>query len=315
MSASTLRSQVLLGVTRWIDSYAGDNAELFHGPQRMDLVRSFPFMVLHLSVLAVIWVGWSWMAVGFATAFYLVRMFFITGFYHRYFSHRSYTTSRAGQFAIALLGATCVQRGPLWWAAHHRLPHQRSDEEDDVHSPIQHGFLWSHIGWITSKANFPTRLDVVPDLAKYPELRFLDRFDTVVPIALITGMGLLGGWLGSAFPGLGTSGPQMIVWGFCISTLALFHASCTINSLAHKMGKRRYVTGDESRNSFLLALLTFGEGWHNNHHHYPGSAAQAHYWWEVDLTYYLLKMMSWVGIIWDLHPVPERVRGRQLESA
>ena len=315
MPAASLRSQVLLGVTRWIDSYAGENAELLHGPQRMDLVRSFPFMFLHLSVLAVIWVGWSWTAVGVAAAFYLVRMFFITGFYHRYFSHRSYTTSRAGQFAIALLGATCVQRGPLWWAAHHRLHHQRSDEEDDVHSPIQHGFLWSHIGWITSKANFPTRLDVVPDLAKYPELRFLDRFDTIVPIALITGMGLLGGWLRSAFPELGTSGPQMIVWGFCISTLALFHASCTINSLAHKMGKRRYKTGDESRNSFLLALLTFGEGWHNNHHHYPGAAAQAHYWWEVDLTYYLLKMMSWAGIIWDLHPVPERVRDRQLESA
>jgi stearoyl-CoA desaturase (delta-9 desaturase) len=315
MSVTTLRSNFLLGITRWIDSYAGDNAELFHGPQRMDLVRSFPFMVLHLSVLAVFWVGWSWTAVGVATAFYLVRMFFITGFYHRYFSHRSFSTSRAGQFILALLGATCVQRGPLWWAAHHRLHHQRSDEEDDVHSPIQHGFLWSHIGWITSKANFPTRLDVVPDLAKYRELTFLDRFDTVVPIALIAGMGFLGGWLRTNFPELGTSGPQMIVWGFCISTLALFHASCTINSLAHKMGKRRYATGDESRNSFLLALLTFGEGWHNNHHHYPGSAAQAHYWWEVDLTYYLLKMMSWAGIIWDLHPVPERARARQLESA
>ena len=235
--------------------------------------------------------------------------------YHRYFSHRSFRTSRIGQFALALLGATCVQRGPLWWAAHHRLHHQRSDEEDDVHSPVQHGFLWSHIGWITSKANFPTRLDVVPDLARYPELHFLDRFDTLIPVGMIATMGFLGGWLRVHFPGLGTSGPQMICWGFCISTLVLFHASCTINSLSHKMGKRRYATGDESRNSFLLALLTFGEGWHNNHHHYPGAVAQAHYWWEVDLTLYLLKTLSWMGLIWDLHPVPKRVRAHQLLSA
>jgi stearoyl-CoA desaturase (delta-9 desaturase) len=308
-------SQIMLGITRWFDSTAGSGAELIHGPQRMDLVRSIPFIVLHLSALAVIWVGWSWVALGVALGFYLIRMFFITGFYHRYFSHRTYRTSRAGQLGLALLGATCVQRGPLWWAAHHRLHHQRSDEEDDVHSPIQHGFLWSHIGWITSKSNFPTRLDVVPDLARYPELRFLDRFDTLIPVLLIAGMGILGGWLRVSFPNLHTSGPQMICWGFCLSTLALFHASCTINSLSHRMGKRRYVTGDESRNSFLLALLTFGEGWHNNHHYYPGSAAQAHYWWEVDLTYYLLKAMSWVGIIWDLNPVPERVLQGKAEAA
>ena len=229
MTLKSLTSQVLLGVRRWIDSSAGaEAAELFHGPQRIDLVRSLPFLVLHLSCLAVIWVGWSWAAVGVALALYMIRMFFITGFYHRYFSHRSFRTSRIGQFALALLGATCVQRGPLWWAAHHRLHHQRSDEEDDVHSPVQHGFLWSHIGWITSKANFPTRLDVVPDLARYPELHFLDRFDTLIPVGMIAAMGFLGGWLRVHFPGLGTSGPQMICWGFCISTLVLFHANAAM---------------------------------------------------------------------------------------
>jgi stearoyl-CoA desaturase (delta-9 desaturase) len=147
-------------------------------------------------------------------------------------------------------------------------------------------------------------LKVVPDLAKYPELRFLDRFDTLVPLVFAGALLGLGAALAAWAPSLGTTGPQMLVWGFFISTVTVLHASVCINSLAHRFGRQRFATGDQSRNSFLLALLTFGEGWHNNHHHYQASTRQGFYWWEWDLTYYILKAMSWTGLISDLQPVP-----------
>jgi stearoyl-CoA desaturase (delta-9 desaturase) len=256
----------------------------------------------------VIWVGFSWTALGVAAAFYFLRMFAITGFYHRYFSHRTFKTSRAGQFLFAVWGSSAIQKGPLWWAAHHRHHHRYSDKPNDLHSPSQHGFIWSHVGWITSKANFPTRLENVKDLVRYPELRFLDRFDVVVTAGVAAFMFGLGALLARVAPELGTSGPQMLVWGFFISTVFLFHGTCTINSLSHTFGRRRYETTDTSRNSFLLSLVTLGEGWHNNHHHFPASTRQGFYWWEIDITYYGLKVLSWLGLIWDLRPVPEHVR-------
>jgi len=190
-----------------------------------------------------------------------------------------------------------VQRGPLWWAAHHRKHHRHADTEVDVHSPRIHGFWWSHMGWITSPENFPTDVKQVPDLARYPELRFLDRFDIVVPLSLAIALFVLGG-------------AQWLVWGFFISTVVLFHCSCFINSLAHQLGRRRYPTPDDSKNSLLLSLITFGEGWHNNHHWYPGATRQGFYWWEVDFTFYGLWLLSRLGIIRNLHPVPARVRER-----
>ena len=221
-------------------------------------------------------------------------MFAITGFYHRYFSHRSFQTSRAMQFLFAVIGASSVQRGPLWWAAHHRKHHRHSDTEHDVHSPHHHGFWWSHVGWITSPANFPTDYSQVPDLAKYPELRFIDRFDTLVPLLLAFALY----WIG---------GLPYLIWGFFISSVVLFHFTCSINSLAHIWGGQRYDTSDQSRNNLFLALLTFGEGWHNNHHKYPGSSRQGFFWWEIDLTYYGLKLLASIRLITDLRPVPERV--------
>ncbi len=294
----------LIAFARWFDTAAGGAAPA-DGPQEVDWLRCIPFAAVHLMCLGVIWVGWSPVAVGVAAGFYLVRMFAITGFYHRYFSHRSFRTSRAAQFGFALLGSTCVQRGPLWWASHHRMHHQRSDEPGDVHSPRQQGFIWSHMGWITSEANFGTDLRIVHDLAGFPELRFLDRFDVLVPVATGFAMFGLGALLAHLWPQLGTSGGQMLIWGFFISTVALLHGTFTINSLAHVFGRRRYETGDDSRNSFALALLTLGEGWHNNHHHYPAAARQGFFWWEIDITYYALKALEAVGIIWDLRPVPE----------
>ncbi len=280
---------------------------------KVDWLRCAPFFAMHFVCLAVIWVGWSWTAVGVAAFLYFARMFAITGFYHRYFSHKTFKTSRVMQFFLALAGATCVQRGALWWAAHHRGHHLHSDEEDDVHSPHQHTFMWSHMLWITSPQNFETDLKAIPDLAKYPELRFLDDHDVFVPVLLAFAMLGLGYGLNFYFPSLGTSGWQMVIWGFFISSTVLFHATCTINSLSHLFGNRRFNTKDHSRNNVFLAFLTLGEGWHNNHHFYPASVRQGFYWWEFDITYYLLWTMARLGLIWDLQPVPKRIYEKAVE--
>lgn len=264
------------------------------GSQSVDWVRIVPFLLMHLACLGVLWVGFDPRAMAVGLVLYAVRMFGITGFYHRYFSHRAFRASRPLQFCFAVLGASAAQRGPLWWAAHHRKHHRHADTERDVHSPSQHGFWWSHMGWITAAVNFPTDLTEVRDLARYPELRWLDRFDVVVPTLLAAGLFLAGGW-------------PFLIWGFFVSTVVLFHATCLINSLAHTLGRRRYDTDDDSRNSLTLAVITFGEGWHNNHHRFPGSARQGFYWWEFDLTYYLLWVLARVRLIRDLRPVPRRV--------
>jgi len=233
-----------------------------------------------------------------------VRMFAITGFYHRYFAHKTFHTSRTAQFIFAVIGAAAVQRGPLWWSYQHRHHHKHSDEEEDVHSPTIRGFWWSHIGWITSARNFPTDYSQVRDLAKFPELVFLNRFDSLVPALFAVALFTLGHFLQAYFPSLGVTSWQLLVWGFFISTTILFHATSSINSLAHLLGKRRYETEDNSRNSFILAMITLGEGWHNNHHRYMTATRQGFYWWEIDISYYVLKTLSWTGLIWNLKPVP-----------
>jgi stearoyl-CoA desaturase (delta-9 desaturase) len=300
------RRSPLQQVLLWFDSWADDGG---YGSDSREIVwlRVVPFVALHLGCLAVLWVGWSPIAVGVAAAFYFVRMFAITGFYHRYFSHRSFQTSRPMQFLFALLGATAIQRGALWWASHHRAHHRHSDEPADRHSPVQDSFVSSHIGWILEKRNFRSRLELVPDLAKYPELRFLDRYDVLVPLLMLPAFWALGALLEAYAPGFGTSGVQMLVWGFGISTVVLYHCTFSINSLAHRVGTRRFETDDDSRNNWWLALVTLGEGWHNNHHHYQASVRQGFRWWEVDITYYLLRAMESCGLIWKLRPVPARV--------
>jgi len=306
-------------VIQWFDSdHTPGGADKMRAEEdKVDWVRCIPFIILHAGCLGVIWVGWSWFAVWAAVALYFLRMFAVTGIYHRYFSHKTYHTSRAGQLFLALWGATTVQRGGLWWAYHHRHHHQHSDEEEDAHSPHVHGFLWSHIGWITSRRNFPTDYSKVKDLAKYPELVWLNRFDTVVPAVFAPAIYFLGVALERFAPGLGTNGPQMLIWGFFISTTALFHGTACINSMAHLMGKRRYNTTDDSRNSFILAIICLGEGWHNNHHRYQSCTRNGFYWWEIDPTYYGLKLLSWTGLIWGLKPVPQSIleEGMRAEHA
>ena len=295
-------------LVRWFDSdYIPEGAENFHKtPKQVDWPRTIPFIILHLGCLGVIWVGISPLAVWLAVGLYFFRMFAITGFLHRYFSHKTYSTSRAFQFVMALWCSLAVQRGALWWAYTHRHHHKHSDEEDDKHSPVVDGFWWAHIGWITSKKNFPTDYSKITDLAKYPELVFLNRFDTLIPILFAGSLYGLGAYLGAQ--GVDTSGAQLLVWGFFISTTVLFHGTSCINSLAHVWGTKRFkTTDDESRNSFILTLITLGEGWHNNHHRYQATTKQGFYWWEFDPTYYLLKMLSWTGLIWGLKGVPESI--------
>jgi len=306
LSAWPIRSA--RAVVRWFDTAANEGRDLTdEEAEKIDWLRVLPFIGLHLACFAVIWVGFSWFALAVAVALYVARMFAITGFYHRYFSHKAFKTSRPMQFLFGLLGAASVQRGPLWWAAHHRHHHRFSDQPEDKHSPSQHGFWWSHMGWFLTKDGFRTDLAAIKDLVKFPELKFLDRFDIFVPVALAALLYGLGALLEAYAPGLQTTGAQLLVWGFFVSTVVLFHATVTINSLSHVFGRRRYETRDTSRNNWMLALLTFGEGWHNNHHHFPGSARQGFYWWEVDFTYYTLKAMSWLGLVWDLKPVPAQM--------
>jgi stearoyl-CoA desaturase (delta-9 desaturase) len=222
-------------------------------------------------------------------------MFAITAGYHRYFSHRSFRTGRVFQLVLAVLGASAAQKGPLWWAAHHRDHHRYSDGPDDIHSPLRRGFWWSHVGWILSTRYDRTKLERVRDLARFPELRWIDRNHAVAPVALAAVLFLAGGWGG-------------LLWGFFVSTTVLWHGTFVINSLAHVMGRRRYETGDGSRNSLVLALVTMGEGWHNNHHFYPSTANQGWFWWEVDLSYAILRVLAGLGIVRDLRTPPEHVR-------
>ena len=289
----------------WVDSEA--QGATVTDSLKVNWVRSIPFIFLHLACFAVIWVGVSWVAVITCLALYWLRMFAITGFYHRYFSHRSFKTNRFWQFVFAFIGNSSAQRGPLWWAAHHRKHHKHSDQEDDLHSPVKQSFWYSHMGWFISDAAFKTDYSVIKDWAKYPELRFINRYDILAPAVLAVSTFLFGELLHYFAPELGTNGWQMLIWGFFVSTVILFHGTFTINSLAHTWGSRRFATKDHSRNNPWLAFITLGEGWHNNHHRFAVSARQGFYWWEIDPTYYALKIMSWFGMVSDLNPVPARI--------
>jgi stearoyl-CoA desaturase (delta-9 desaturase) len=257
--------------------------------------------------LGVFWVGYSNTALAVAVFLYVVRMHAITGWYHRYFSHRTFKTGRAMQFIFAFIGNSSAQRGALHWASHHRNHHRFSDQPEDPHSPRQHGFWTSHMLWFGKKENATAQSRHCKDFAKFPELMFLDRFDFLAPIAL--GAFTLGlGWLlHRVAPHLRTTAGQMLTWGYFVSTIALYHGTFSINSLGHILGRQRYRTGDDSKNSLLLAIVTLGEGWHNNHHHYANSVRQGFRWWEIDVSFYILWGFSKLGLVWGLKPVPQHL--------
>lgn len=269
-------------------------------PDQIDWLRNLPFILLQLGCLAVFWTGVSKFALAVGAITLAARMFGLTAGYHRYFCHRAFKTSRVFQFVLAWLGASAAQRGPLWWAGHHRWHHRHSDTAEDVHPPGVRGILWAHAGWIMSKRNDRTRIEWIRDFAAYRELRWLDANHYVAPVSLGVALFLLGAWLAAAYPALGTNGPQLVVVGLLCSTTLLYHCTFAVNSIGHTVGSRRYVTRDNSRNSFWLALLTAGEGWHNNHHRYPASERQGFYWWEIDLTHYGVVLLSWLRLVWDV---------------
>jgi stearoyl-CoA desaturase (delta-9 desaturase) len=267
-----------------------------HDSQRdLAWLKATPFFAVHVAAVAgVVALGWSWKGLALAVALYVVRMFGVTAGYHRYFSHRSFRTSRPAQLWLALLAMSSSQKGVLWWAGNHRRHHKFSDQEGDVHSTAKDGFLWAHLWWILSTKHEVTEERNIRDLSRFPELVWLDRWWCVPPAALAVGLLLVGSWF--AF-----------VWGFLVSTVLLWHGTFTINSLTHTFGSRRYVTTDNSRNNALLAFITLGEGWHNNHHYYQRSVRQGFYWWEFDVTFYVLKVLSVVGVVYDLHAPPAQV--------
>lgn len=273
----------------------------------IDWYRAIPFIGIHLACLAVVFTGISAAALGVAVALYVLRMFFITAIYHRYFSHRSYSVGRVTQFVMAVLGCTAGQRGPLWWAGHHREHHLTSDTPADPHSPLQHGFLHSHTVWFLTKGSFVTPAHRVRDWYRFPELVWLERFEWVPFVALGALCFGLGVGLETHAPQLGTTGPQLLVVGFFWSSVALYHGTYSTNSIAHKYGRRRFDTTDDSRNNGWVAFLTLGEGWHNNHHRFPVSARHGLSRWELDPTWWGLKTLSRLGIVRDLRVVPESV--------
>jgi len=261
--------------------------------ERIDWGKSIPFVLMHLMPLGIFYFGLTWRDVALCIALYVVRMFFITGAYHRYFSHRSYKVGRVMQFVLAFGGASAAQKGPLWWASHHRVHHKYSDTDQDVHPPWK-GFWWSHIGWILCKKYEGIEHARIKDLSKYPELVWIDKYYLIAPTLLAVACFVFGG-------------ASALFTGFFLSTVLLYHGTFTINSLTHRFGRRRYATTDSSKNSLILALITLGEGWHNNHHYYQTSANQGFFWWEIDISYYTLVVLSWFGLVRDLRKPPAAV--------
>ena len=258
-----------------------------------------PFVLLHLGLVSLVWISFTYTALFLCIGLYVIRMFGITGGFHRYYAHKSYKTGRVFQFVLAWIGCAAMQKGPLWWASHHRDHHRYSDTEADPHSPHITSFWWSHVGWVLGNDYHEITWKNIPDFKKYPELLWLDQLH----------------WL----PGLTTAllcyaidGLSGLAWGFLFSTILLYHGTFVINSLCHLWGGRRYKTTDDSRNNFILALITLGEGWHNNHHHYQGSVNQGFYWWEIDISYCILLAFSKIGLVWDLRRPPSRALSSSL---
>lgn len=271
---------------------------------RIEWEKGISYFVLHAGCLAIFWVGASKFAIATAIVLYVTRMFFITGLYHRYFSHRSFKTSRVAQFIFAVLGCTAGQRGPIWWSSHHRHHHRYSDKSDDIHSPHQDTLLESHALWFLREGNATFKPKYVKDWLRYPELVWLEKQELLPFFALGILLFGLGQVLDYTAPQLHTDGWQLLTWGFAISTIAVYHATYTINTFAHLWGTRRFETRDQSRNNAFLALLTLGEGWHNNHHWFSTSASQGLKWWEIDITFYVLKVLEFFGVIWDVRTYP-----------
>ena len=289
--------------------YENETSHVHSARKPIRIQSQIGFVLVHILPLCALYTGATTFDWCLCVALYFVRMFLVTAGYHRYFAHRTYKTSRIFQFILAFLAETSAQKGVLWWSANHRIHHKFSDTIEDPHSMKQFGFWYSHVGWIMSPDYEPTRSELVKDLVRFPELRWLNTYHMVPPLCLALCTMALGGWVnGGSISMMFTAGWSTLWIGFFLSTVMLYHGTFSINSLMHRFGKARYNTGDNSKNSLWLALISLGEGWHNNHHYYQRSTRQGFFWWEIDITYYILKLLSAVGLVWDLHGVPAHVK-------
>ena len=298
-------------VLRWILPPPETFEKPVEGKEKIEWFRCLPYILIHLALIGVLFVDFSWWCLALALASYCIRMFSITAFYHRYFSHRAFETSRIVQFMGAFVACSAGQRGPLWWAAHHRRHHRHSDTDLDVHSPVSKSILWSHSLWFMSDYALPTFLREIPDWLKYQELRFINRFDWIPVLSQASICYVIGEstWASSS---IGASGMQLLVWGFLVPTVALYHATFSVNSLAHMFGSKKFETCDESRNNGIVSLITLGEGWHNNHHFFPSSARQGFFRGQFDPTHRVLQMLSILGVVWGLKKTPNWVKEKAI---
>jgi len=253
-------------------------------------------ILFHLSALLVFYVGFSWTALAVFLVSLILRTFGVAAGYHRYFSHRSFKTTRFFQFCLAFLGASSGQKGPLSWVTSHRIHHRTSDTMEDPHSPHR-GFFYGYIGWLLQEGALPTDLALTSDFAKYPELRWINKYHNVGPLAVILLCGFLGAYLNKNFPNLHTGAFQLIIWGFNLSTLASLHGTMLVNTLCHLEPDLQTSTQDHSRNLAWLLPLTFGENWHHNHHRHPKSANCGLQKGQIDFIYWGICFLEKLGLV------------------
>lgn len=258
---------------------------------------AIPYLLVRLACFGVFWTGLGWANAAWLAGGFLLRMWALTVGYHRYFAHRAFRTSRPFQFLLALAGSTCLQGGVIWWAETHRRHHRNADTPDDLHSPHFQGWFYSHYGWFLDTRHRDTRLGNIPDLARFPELVFLDRWHFVVFGLLATIVGL-------------TAGLGPMLWAVFVPTVMMWEITHWVQSFSHSWGGyRRYESSDQSRNHWLLGIVGLGE-FHNNHHRFPGSSRQGHVWWEVDAGYWSLRLLEILGLVWNLN-IPHDQRAEQ----
>ena len=254
--------------------------------QKLNWITTIVLILLHIGAVAALFV-FSWRV--FAAAVFLYWMTVALGIsmgYHRLHTHRSYQIPRFLEYFFAVCGALTLEGGPIFWVATHRLHHQKSDQPGDPHSP-RDGAWWSHVGWIllgeTNHNNTRVLSKYAPDLAKYKFYVWLNNYHWV-PLTVL-------GVLLYAIGGL-----PLFLWGGCLRVVVGLHSTWLVNSATHMWGRRRFETRDDSRNSWWVALLTFGEGWHNNHHAHPTSARHGLAWYELDHSWILISVLKFFGI-------------------
>lgn len=271
--------------------------------------------VLSLLVLVPWLFSWSGVALWIAGQLVFGTLGMTVG-YHRLLTHKSFACSKWLEHVLATIGICCLEDTPARWVALHRKHHQYSDEEPDPHSPVV-DFLWAHVGWVVverpehRKIEFYERYarDILQDRYYLSMERHAKWFWIYIAhAALFFLAGLAVGWLSAGRAAAGVQlGASWLVWGVILRTVTVWHVTWSVNSLSHIWGYRNYETSDHSRNNWLVGLLAVGEGWHNNHHADQRSASHGHRWWELDPSYWLIRLLGLLGLAWDV--VPPRVAG------